>query len=150
MVNFIFLLIVGAIIGGLTTLITRRRHSNLLLNIVVGSVGALVVGYLLPPLFHIVRSSLPGLVVSLGGTIVLLMLANYFVREHTVKDKVIESHWAQVRDKIHTRWAKISEEDCDSIDGNHEQLINLLVERYGIARGQAEDQLQSFLRAVVT
>jgi uncharacterized membrane protein YeaQ/YmgE (transglycosylase-associated protein family) len=46
----------------------HRRRSILLLNIVVGSVGAFAGGYLLPPMFHINTTSfsLPGLLVSLG------------------------------------------------------------------------------------
>jgi len=149
MVNLIIWLIAGAVIGGLATLIIHRRRSILLLNIVVGSVGAVVSGFLLPTFFHINRSSLAGLLVSLAGTIVLLMLVNFFVREHTVTNTVIKDQWNQVRDKIHVRWSKISEEDVDQIDGNHDRFINLLEERYGIANGEAEDQLQRFLRAVI-
>jgi len=152
MVNFIIWLIAGAVIGGLATLIMRRRRSILLLNIVVGSVGAFVVGYLLPPVFHIntISFSLPGLLVSLGGTIVLLVVVNFFVREHTMTNTVIEGQWNQVCNKIHARWGKITEEDADHINGNHDRFINLLEERYGIAKEEAEDQLQSYLRAVIT
>jgi len=152
MVNFIIWLIAGAVIGGLATLILRRRRSILLLNIVVGSVGALLVGCLLLPVLHIYTTSfsLPGLLVVLGGTIVLLVFVNFFFREHTTTNIVIEGQWNQVHDKIHTRWDKISEEDADQIDGNHDRFINLLEERYGIAKEEADDQLQRFLRAVIT
>jgi uncharacterized membrane protein YeaQ/YmgE (transglycosylase-associated protein family) len=153
MVNFIAWFVAGAVIGGLATFIMRRRHSILLLSIIVGSLGAFLAGYWGSPLFHINSTSFswPGLLVSLGGTIVLLVVVNFLVfRERTVPNTVIKSQWNQVRDKIHVRWGKISEADCDQIDGNHDQFINLLVERYGIAKKDAEDQLQSYLRAVVT
>ena len=151
MVNVIVGLIAGAVIGGLTTLIISRRHPILLLNIVVGSVGAFVAGYLLLPFFHIDTSnfSLPGLLVSLGGSIVLLLVVNFFVREHTMANIDIERQWNQVRNKIHARWSKITDEEADQINGNHDRLINLIVERYSIAKELAEDQLQSFLRAVI-
>jgi len=152
MVNSFIWFIAGAVIGGLATLIMRRRHSILLRNIIVGSVGAFLAGYWLSPLFHIKTTSFSwsGLLVALGGTIVLLVFFNFFVREHIVKNTVIEGQWNKVRDKIHVRWGKISEEDCDQINGNHDRFINLIVERYGIAKKEAEDQLQSYLRAVVT
>jgi uncharacterized membrane protein YeaQ/YmgE (transglycosylase-associated protein family)/uncharacterized protein YjbJ (UPF0337 family) len=153
MVNFIAWLIAGAVIGGLVTLILRRRHSILLLNIIVGSVGAFLAGYWLSPMFHIITISFswPGLLLSLVGTIVLLVVFNFLVlREHTVTNTVLERQWNQVREKIHVRWSKITEEDCDQINGNHDRFINLLVERYGFAKGEAEDQLQSYLRAVIT
>ena len=151
MVNFIIWLIAGAVIGGLATFIMHRRRSILLLNIVVGSVGAFAAGYLLPPVFHIntISFSLPGLLVSLGGTIVLLVVVNFFVREHTVTNTVIEGQWNQVRNKIHARWGKITEEDVDQISGNHNRFVDLIKERYGIAKGEAEDQLQRYSRAVI-
>ena len=150
MINFLIWLIAGAAIGGLVTLITRRRRSILLLNTILGGIGALVADYLLPPIFHIDKISLSGLLVSLGGTIVLLGVVNFFVREHTVTNAGIESHWNQVRSKIHARWGKITEEDADQINGSHDQLLNMLKERYGIAKEEAEDQVQRFLQAVIT
>jgi uncharacterized membrane protein YeaQ/YmgE (transglycosylase-associated protein family)/uncharacterized protein YjbJ (UPF0337 family) len=153
MVNFITWLIAGAVVGGLATTILHRRHSILPLNIIVGSIGAFLAGYWLSPLFHINTTSFswPALLVSLGGAIVLLVVVNFLVvREHTVKNNVIQSQWNQVREKIHVRWGKISEADCDRINGNHDRFINLIVERYGIAKKEAEDQLQGYLGAVTT
>jgi len=152
MENIIIWLIAGAVIGGLFTLITHRRRSILLLNIIVGSIGACVAGYLLSPMFHINTTSfgLPGLLVAMVGTIVLLAIVNFFVREHTVSNTVMEDQWSQVSDKIQTRWNKITEEDSDQINGNHDRFINLIEERYGITKEKAEEQLQGFLRAVTT
>lgn len=152
MVNYIIWLIAGAVIGGLFTIIIHRRRSILLLNIVVGSVGALVAGYLLSPVFHINTSSfsMPALLVALGGSIVLLLVVNFFVREHTTTNFVIEDQWDQVRNKIHARWNKITEEDVDQINGNHNRFIDMIKERYGVTKELAEDQMQRFLRAVLT
>lgn len=152
MVNIIVWLIAGAIIGGLATLIIRRRHAILLLNIIVGSIGAFLSGYLLLPLFHISTTgfSWVGLLVSLAGDIVLLAVFNFFVREHTVANTVVERQWNLVREKIHVRWGKITEADIVQINGNHDRFINMLEERYGIAKERAEDQLQRYLNAVTT
>ena len=55
------------------------------LNIVVGIIGALVAGFVLTPLFGIAtinqsNFSLPSLVVSLLGAIILLAIVNFFRR----------------------------------------------------------------------
>jgi uncharacterized membrane protein YeaQ/YmgE (transglycosylase-associated protein family)/uncharacterized protein YjbJ (UPF0337 family) len=153
MVNFITWLIAGAVIGWLATSILRRRHSIMLLNIVVGSVGAFLAGYWLSPLFHVTTTSFSwlGLLLSLAGAIILLLAFNFiFVREHTVTDTDLESQWSQVREKIHVRWGKITEEDCNQINGNHDRFIDMLVKRYGFAKEEAEDQLQRYLAAVIT
>ncbi len=151
MINFIVWLLAGAVTGLLVTIIMRRRHSILWLNIIVGSIGGLIAGYLLSPEFHIdtTRFSFPSLLVALGGTIILLGIFNFFVREHTVTNKVMIRKWEHVREKIHVRWGKLTEEDIEQIDGNHDKFIKTIQVRYGCDEKQAEDELQGYLRAVV-
>jgi uncharacterized membrane protein YeaQ/YmgE (transglycosylase-associated protein family) len=84
MVNFIVWLIVGAIIGWLASQLMGQRE-GLLLNIVVGIVGAFLAGLVLTPLLGIGtinqgNFSLPALIVSLVGAIVLLAIVSIFQR----------------------------------------------------------------------
>jgi uncharacterized membrane protein YeaQ/YmgE (transglycosylase-associated protein family) len=84
MVNFIVWLIVGAVIGWVATSLMGRRE-GLLLNIVVGIVGAFVAGIVLTPYLGIGTInqndfSLPALVVSLLGAIILLAVVNLLSR----------------------------------------------------------------------
>lgn len=84
--NLIIWLIVGGIIGWLASMIMRTdAQQGVLLNIVVGIIGALLGGWLLSPLFGegtINQSdfSLGGLVVSFLGAIILLAIVNLFRR----------------------------------------------------------------------
>ena len=84
MLNFIIWIIVGGVIGWVAGLI---MHSNqgVLLDIIVGIVGAFLAGLLLSPLFGIDtinqgNFSLPALVVSLLGALILLAVVNLFRR----------------------------------------------------------------------
>ena len=84
MINFIVWLVVGAIIGWVASQLMGRRE-GLILNIVVGIVGAFLAGIVLTPLLGIPtinqnNFSLPGLIVSLLGAIILLALVNIFQR----------------------------------------------------------------------
>jgi uncharacterized membrane protein YeaQ/YmgE (transglycosylase-associated protein family) len=84
MVNFIVWLVVGAIIGWVASQLMGQRE-GLLLNIVVGIVGAFIAGYLLTPLLHIGtinqnNFSVPALLVSLLGAIILLAVVSIFRR----------------------------------------------------------------------
>jgi uncharacterized membrane protein YeaQ/YmgE (transglycosylase-associated protein family) len=63
----------------------RNSQQGMLIDIVVGIVGAFVAGYLLTPLFGIGtinqnNFSLPALLVSLGGAVILLAVVNLFRR----------------------------------------------------------------------
>jgi len=86
MINFIVWLIAGAIIGWLASrLMGTDGQQGLLLDIVVGVVGAFVAGWFLTPLVGIGtinqnNFSLPALVVSLVGAIILLAVVRLFRR----------------------------------------------------------------------
>ncbi len=84
MVNFIVWLVVGAIIGWLASQLMGQRE-GLLLNIVVGIAGAFIAGLVLTPLLGIStinqgNFSLPALIVSLLGAVVLLAVVGFFRR----------------------------------------------------------------------
>lgn len=84
--NFIIWLVVGGLIGWVASMIMRTDASQgILLNIVIGIVGALLGGWLISPLVGegTINSgdfSLGGLVVSLLGAIILLGVVNLFRR----------------------------------------------------------------------
>lgn len=84
--GLIIWLVVGGIIGWLASLVMRTdAQQGVLLNVVVGIVGALLGGLVLAPLFgrgtiNAGDFSLMGLLVSLGGAIILLAIVNLFRR----------------------------------------------------------------------
>lgn len=86
MINLILILIVGGLIGWIASIVMRTNaQQGILLNIVVGIVGALLAGFLLSPLFGVpaITSgsfSLPALLVSLLGAVILLAIVNLFRR----------------------------------------------------------------------
>jgi len=85
-VNFVVWIIIGGIIGWLASMIMRTNaQQGILLNIVVGIVGAFLAGLLLSPLLGIgtineSNFSIPALLVSLGGAVILLAIVNLFNR----------------------------------------------------------------------
>lgn len=84
--NIIIWLIAGAIVGWVASNLMRTNsQQGLLLDIVVGIIGAFVAGYFLSPIFGVGtinqnNFSLPALLVSLGGAVLLLAVVNLFSR----------------------------------------------------------------------
>ncbi|RJP51079.1 MAG: GlsB/YeaQ/YmgE family stress response membrane protein [Anaerolineaceae bacterium] len=82
--NFIVWIIAGALIGWVASLIMRtNKRQGLIADIVVGIVGAFLAGYFLSPLFGVStinegNFSIPALLVSLGGAIILLAISKLF------------------------------------------------------------------------
>lgn len=84
MINFIIWLIVGGIVGWIASMIMRTNgQQGLVLNVIVGIVGAFLAGMVLTPLLGIGTInqndfSLPALVVSIIGAVILLAIVSLF------------------------------------------------------------------------
>ncbi len=84
--NIIIWLIVGGIIGWLASVIMKRdAQQGIILNVVVGIVGSFLGGFLVAPMLGSGTAntgdfSVVGLLASLGGAVILLLLVNLFTR----------------------------------------------------------------------
>ena len=83
--NFILWLIVGGIVGWLASLIMKTdAQQGIILNVVVGIVGAFIGGWLISPLVGAGTInegfSIASLLVSLVGAVILLAIVNLFRR----------------------------------------------------------------------
>ncbi|MEO7393053.1 MAG: GlsB/YeaQ/YmgE family stress response membrane protein [Ramlibacter sp.] len=83
--SFILWLIVGGIVGWLASLVMKTDgQQGILLNVIVGIVGAFIGGWLISPLVGMGTIndgfSIGSLVVSLIGAIILLAIVNLFRR----------------------------------------------------------------------
>jgi uncharacterized membrane protein YeaQ/YmgE (transglycosylase-associated protein family) len=80
--NIIVWFLVGGLIGWLASVIMRTdAQQGVVLNVVVGIVGAALAGWLLSPILGVStinqsNFSLVGLLVSLGGAVILLAIVN--------------------------------------------------------------------------
>ena len=84
--NFIIWLIVGGVIGWLASIVMKTDgQQGIILNVVVGIVGALLGGWLISPLvgagtINQDNFSLSALLVSFVGAAILLAIVNLFRR----------------------------------------------------------------------
>lgn len=85
MINFIIWLVVGGLIGWIASLIMRTDASQgMLLNVVVGIIGAALGGWLISPLLGAPSIndgiSVMSIIVSLIGAVILLAIVNLLRR----------------------------------------------------------------------
>ncbi len=87
--NFIIWLIIGGLIGWLASIFMKTNdQQGLFLNVVVGIVGAMVAGWFISPLVGIGtinqnNFSLPAMLVSFVGAVILLAIVNLVRRGST-------------------------------------------------------------------
>jgi uncharacterized protein YjbJ (UPF0337 family) len=72
------------------------------------------------------------------------------VWKHQRKERVmnwdrIEGNWKQLTGKVKEQWGKLTEDDLTVIGGKQEQLVGRIQERYGIAKDEAERQVNSWV-----
>ncbi len=88
--NFIIWLVVGGVIGWLASLVMKTDgQQGIILNVVVGIVGAMLGGWLISPLIGVPTInqdafSLPAMGVSFLGALILLVIVNFFRRGRAV------------------------------------------------------------------
>jgi uncharacterized membrane protein YeaQ/YmgE (transglycosylase-associated protein family) len=87
--SFIIWLVIGGLVGWLASVVMKTdAQQGIVLNIVVGIIGALLGGWLLSPLFGTATInqgdfSLSGLLVSFLGAVILLAVVNLIRRGTT-------------------------------------------------------------------
>ena len=58
---------------------------------------------------------------------------------------VISGQWKQLKGKARDQWGKLTGDDLDRIQGQSEQLVGRIQERYGIAKDDARRQVDTWL-----
>lgn len=56
----------------------------------------------------------------------------------------MKGKWKQLKGSVKERWGKLTDDDLEVIDGQQEQLVGIIQERYGIAREAAEKQVEEW------
>ena len=58
----------------------------------------------------------------------------------------IKGNWKQVKGKLKEQWGKLTDDDLDVISGKRDQLLGRIQERHGIAKDEAQRQVERFER----
>ena len=56
----------------------------------------------------------------------------------------IEGNWKQVTGKAKEQWGKLTSDDFDVVAGRRDQLAGKIQERYGVAKDEAERQVNDW------
>jgi uncharacterized protein YjbJ (UPF0337 family) len=62
-----------------------------------------------------------------------------------MNEDTLKGQWMQLKGKARERWGKLTDDDLDRIQGKAEQLIGRVQERYGLARADAEREVNTWM-----
>ena len=60
----------------------------------------------------------------------------------------ISGNWKQYRGKIRQQWGKLTDNEVEEMKGSRDQLVGRIQEKYGIAKDEAEKQVDQFSRSL--
>lgn len=60
----------------------------------------------------------------------------------------IAGAWKQVRGEVRKQWGKLTDDDLEQIKGQRDLMVGKIQQRYGIAREEAERQLDEWSHTV--
>ncbi len=58
----------------------------------------------------------------------------------------VRGNWNQMKGKVKQRWGDLTDDDLTRIEGNRDELVGRLQERYGYAKERAEEEADAFRR----
>jgi len=60
----------------------------------------------------------------------------------------IQGNWKELKGKVRSKWAKLTDDDLEHIAGKKDVLLGRLQQRYGFKKDQAERELDDFLDGI--
>ncbi|RBO51529.1 CsbD family protein [Rhodovulum sp. BSW8] len=58
---------------------------------------------------------------------------------------IIQGKWKQIKGRAREAWGALTDDELERTEGDREQLVGLVQERYGKARQEAEREVDEFL-----
>jgi uncharacterized protein YjbJ (UPF0337 family) len=72
--------------------------------------------------------------------------AQFHARRSAMNWDRVEGNWKQFKGKMQTQWGRLTDDDFDVIKGKRTELSGKIQARYGIARDEAERQIDDWLK----
>ena len=58
---------------------------------------------------------------------------------------LLKAKWTQLRGKAKEKWGDLTDDDLDKVEGQFDQLVGVVQEKYEMTRSKAEAEVNEFL-----
>ena len=58
---------------------------------------------------------------------------------------IFEGKWEETKGKLKQAWGKLTDDDCLTIEGNHQEIYGKLQKHYGYTKDEAKQYVDEFL-----
>lgn len=63
-------------------------------------------------------------------------------------DMTLKGQWNQLQGKVKEKWGELTDDEVKQAEGDLDQLVGLIQERYGYAAAEAKKQVAEFVQSV--
>jgi uncharacterized protein YjbJ (UPF0337 family) len=56
----------------------------------------------------------------------------------------VQGNWKQMKGEARRQWGKLTDDELDQVEGDRQKLAGKIQERYGIAKDEAERQIDEW------
>ncbi|HVJ20214.1 MAG TPA: CsbD family protein [Polyangiaceae bacterium] len=60
----------------------------------------------------------------------------------------IEGRWNELKGRLRSKWAKLTDDDMEMIQGKKDMLVGRLQQRYGMQKDEAEREVDRWLGSI--
>ncbi|MCG6898223.1 MAG: CsbD family protein [Thiocapsa sp.] len=59
----------------------------------------------------------------------------------------IKGQWHQIKGAIRAKWGELTDDEIEELDGNREKMVGKIQEKYGVAKDEAEKQVDEWTKS---
>ncbi len=59
----------------------------------------------------------------------------------------IKGKWHQLKGSARAKWGELTDDELEQLEGNREKMVGKIQEKYGVAREEAEQQVDDWLKS---
>lgn len=64
-----------------------------------------------------------------------------------MNEDILKGKWKQFKGEIKKQWGDLTDDDLDRIEGEYDQLVGRVQERYGYSREEAQREVDEFFES---
>jgi uncharacterized protein YjbJ (UPF0337 family) len=58
----------------------------------------------------------------------------------------IKGKWHEIKGSIRAKWGELTDDEIEELDGNREKMVGKIQQKYGIAKEEAEKQVDEWTK----
>jgi uncharacterized protein YjbJ (UPF0337 family) len=59
----------------------------------------------------------------------------------------IKGKWHEMKGSVRAKWADLTDDDIEEMDGNREKMVGKIQQKYGVAKDEAEKQVDDWSKS---